>query len=111
MKELRVVRRDGANLLIHAYSNYVNAKSLVAATAASITPPSEAKFITLIPPQDLWILLGSSPTAAIPAADVTDGSASQLVPGGVMYTLALDGAASISLISAVAQIVSIVYYS
>ena len=58
----------------------VMARSLAAATAESIAVPSGARYVRLVATQDIFAAYGSA-VAAIPG-DVTDGTASELLPYG-----------------------------
>lgn len=78
-----------------SYSNSVYANVLAANTAEKVTVPAGAKYVNLSGTANFYVLFGADPTAAIPATEVADGSASMLNPG----LRALDGAAKIGLIS------------
>jgi hypothetical protein len=52
------------------------------------------------------VKFGANPTAAVPAADVTDGTASELIPLGKEIFRSCSGADKISVISAATCIVN-----
>jgi hypothetical protein len=71
----------------------VNARVLAAATAENInvpaTDPRAANFVRLCATGDIYYNVNT--TAAVPAADVTDGTASELLPAGVELWLYIKG--------------------
>jgi hypothetical protein len=58
---------------------YVNARVLAAAVAETITPPANSRFVVFAANCNFYVKVGGS-AAATPAADITDGSASELNP-------------------------------
>jgi Na+-transporting methylmalonyl-CoA/oxaloacetate decarboxylase beta subunit len=87
----------------------VMARVLAANTNESITPPTGAKYVIFSGNVDFFVKAGG--TAAVPAADVTDNSGSELNPAGY-WLIGADGAAvtSIGIISASAGIVTAAFY-
>lgn len=83
---------------------YVNNLVLAATVAETLTVPSDAICVILNYSSDCWVKVGG--TASVPAADVTDGTGSQLNPS------AMRGIAgkTISFCSASACIVSAAFY-
>jgi len=75
---------------------YTNTMVLAANTAESITVPAGAQFVILNGNVDYWADFVT--TAAIPAADVTDGSSPVLI--NAINVFSLEGATTISVISA-----------
>ncbi|MCI0469254.1 MAG: hypothetical protein L0Y62_04225 [Nitrospirae bacterium] len=96
MRTLRYLNRSGVSLDIPIYPDYVDARILVANVHESHTVPAGAQFVVLIVEANIWIKFGGS--AAIPPWDITDGSASILVPAGASG-YALEGATTIGLIA------------
>jgi hypothetical protein len=89
----------------------VNARVLAAATAENInvpaTDPRAANFVRLCATGDIYYNVNA--TAAVPG-DVTDGTASELLPAGVELWLYIKGVANISVISAGTPIVTATFY-
>jgi len=84
---------------------YVDARVLAANTVESHTVPSGAKFVIFSATNNFYAnFIGG--TAAVPAADVTDGTAPFLNPG----TVFIQGLAAISLISPAACVVTMAFY-
>ena len=91
----------------YGYSTSVCASVLAANTAEKVTVPTGAKFVLFSGTANYYVAFGADPTAAVPAADVTNGSASCLNPG----LRALDGAAKIGLISPTDCIVTMEFFA
>lgn len=89
------------------YSTSVCASVLAANTAEQMTVPTGAKYVLFSGTANYYVSFGADPTAAVPAADVTNGSASCLNPG----LRALDGAAKIGLISPTDCVVTMEFFS
>lgn len=87
----------------------VNAAVLAANTAETITIPSGATHVSFSANTDFYMKFNG--TAAVPGADVSDGSASELNPT-VRRLLLGDGTAvtSISVISPVAAVVTAMFF-
>jgi hypothetical protein len=90
----------------------VNARVLAAATPENInvpaTDPRAANFVRLCATGDIYYSVNGA--AAVPAADVTDGTASELLPAGQELWLYIKGVANISVISAGTPIVTATFY-
>lgn len=78
---------------------------LAAGVAETITTPANAKFAVFNYTRDIWVRYGG--TAAVPSGDVTDGTGSMFNPAG----FAVDGVASLSVISGFDATVSVAWYS
>lgn len=90
-------------------SGYINTRVLAANTAETFQAPAGAKYVLFSADGDFFSKIAASSTAAaVPASDVTDGSASELNPG--MRTLPVDQA-YISLIASEARIVTLSFFS
>lgn len=93
--------------------DYVDARVLGVATAEQHTLPADANWVTFTATGPFWALFGTNPTAAIPAADVTDGTSPILSPT-LLYIGDLLAASptknKLSLISAAAQTVVMSFY-
>ena len=88
-------------------SDHVNDAVLAAGVAKQYTVPASANWVAFSPDGDFYAKFGANPTAAIPAADVTDGTGSVLNPT-VRY---INGVAKISLIASIATVVTMEFYS
>ena len=110
MKEL--LMRNGSNSSpVGAYeqSDVIDARVLAANTAESHTVPTGAKFVRIAADVAIYVKIGGA--AAVPAADVTDGSASELLtPNMPPMMFSLGSATAIGLISAAAAKVTLAFY-
>lgn len=97
---------------------YVDNRVLAAGVAETITKPSGYSVAVITVNADCWIRRGG--TAAAPAADVTDGTGSILLPAGSVRIIDFNDAslkdapsrlASISIISAGAALVSTEWFA
>lgn len=114
MKAMRVRGENGSFAL--SRPDYVDARVLAANTAEQHTIPTftdhlgntkTARHVIFNATADFYAAYGTNPTAAVPAADVTDGTASELNPT-IRF---LDGAdTKISLISAGTCIVTMAFF-
>lgn len=68
-----VLDSNGRGILTIPFSNYVLARVLAAGVAESITVPAGAAVVVFSATADFYA--NARGTAAVPAADVTDGSA------------------------------------
>ena len=99
-------------------SSYVDARSLAAGVAETVTKPTGTVAQTyngcvLTTNADIWVRRGGA--AAVPAGDVTDGTASILIPAGTSRVMDFhddDGTilATFSMISAGAALVSMEWF-
>ena len=100
--------KTGANGVasdIISLSDTVDARILGVATAETHTVPTGATVVLFSSTGDFWVDF-SGATAAIPAADVTDGSSPELNPVAREVT----SGGTFSMISAAAQAVSLSFY-
>lgn len=98
---------------VQGFSGYVDARVLAATTAEDFQAPAGAKYVRIAGDGTFYLKVGSaSVTAAVPGADVTDGSASQVCPNGdaVWITLPVDQA-YISVISSAIRVVTLSYFT
>jgi len=84
---------------------YVNAQVLAANTVESHTVPTGAKFV-IFSATNIFYADFIGGTAAVPAADVTNGTAPFLNPAAVF----IQGVSAISLISPAACVVTMAFY-
>ncbi len=99
--------KSGANgelTFARSAPNYIDARVLAANAAETHTVPAGAAFVIFSSDGDFYARPNTA--AAVPGADVTDGSASELNP--VIWDLA--GVTSISLVAAAARIVTLSFY-
>lgn len=100
MNTLRVIR-DEANGIVVGLGNpdYVNNYHFAGAGTATVTWPTDAKLAHIIGTAAFWAKSGAG--AAVPAADITNGTASRNSPsfmerrGEATFTLAVSGACEI----------------
>lgn len=105
MKPLKVIYTEGSPAVGLHYSSSVYASVLAANVAESVTVPTGANYVNFSATADFYAKIGG--TAAVPATEVADGSASVLNPG----LRALDGATSIGLISAEVCVITMEFFS
>lgn len=101
--------RNGNRYPMPEAAGYVDHRVFAAATAETHTAPTGAMYVMVIPTVDSYVNLTA--TAAVPAADVTDGSGSFFVPAGFPRIFALNGDTSISFIASAAGVMSLEFYS
>ena len=106
-----VAQRDAIRWVsdeIFNQSPYVANMVFSGSAVKTSTPPTGAKFVKLTTTANVYFSLNG--TAAVPVADVTDGSGSQLlsVYGSEFYSL--DGSTAVSVAAGGAAVVSLVYY-
>lgn len=85
-------------------SDTVQAVILAAGVSKQVSVPSEARLVLFNASRPFWARIGGA--TSLPVADILDGSAPELCPSG----RALDGAASIGLVSAEPCQISLSYY-
>jgi hypothetical protein len=107
MKRLTVKQDANAKYSLFAIppSDTINAKVLAANVAETDTVPADAKCVLFSATGNFYCKIND--TAAIPGADVTDGSGSELNPSGRIVA----AADTISLIAPADCIVTLAYYS
>ena len=90
-------------------TNTINAMVFTGAGVKTQNVPSGAQLVLIQPAsgQDVFVSIGTSPTAAVPAGDITNGSASMQDPA----MIALMGAAEISIATATAGVVTLSFYA
>jgi hypothetical protein len=111
MKSLKLVRdRSGAVIPNSTQApGYVDIRVLAANTAESHTVPAGAKFVLITVTGNTFINIGG--TAAVAAADVTNGSASLLMVNTAPRLFALNGAAAIGVIASAIQTVVLEFFA
>jgi hypothetical protein len=95
------------------FSGHVDARVLAANTAEDFQAPTGAKYVRIAGDGHFYVKVDTaSVTAAVPAADVTDGTASQICPNGdaVWITLPSDQA-YLSVIATATRVVTLSYFS
>lgn len=100
-----VLDSNGRPILTLPFSNYVLTRVLAAGVAESFTVPAGAAVVVFSSNGDFYA--NARGTAAVPAADVTDGSASELNP----TSRACTPGGTISVISPYATIVTAAFYA
>jgi hypothetical protein len=104
MKSFVIVRNRGEQTFARAYSDYIDARVLAANVNETHTVPTGSAFVLFSADGDFYAKPNA--VAAVPAADVTDGSASELNP-----TLwSLSNVTSIGLIADAARKVTLSFY-
>jgi len=93
---------------VESRPDYIDSRLLAAAVAESHTVPTGAKWVCFSAEMPFYAKFGAAPTAAIPAADVTDGTGSMFNPTWVDIS---SGAAVISVIARTAGVVSMYFYA
>lgn len=101
--------RNGNKYPLPVAAGYINYRVLAASTAEAPAVPTGAQFVVVYSPIDAYVAL--SGTAAVPAADVTDGTGVIFVPTGYPRVINVGGLTSFSIISAAAGIVGLEFYS
>lgn len=100
---------SGRGALAPQVSDYVDARVLGAGANEVHAIPAGAAFVNFSADGDFYVKFGTSNavTAAVPAADVTDGSAPILNPGSRRIP---NGATHIALIAAAARVITMEWY-
>jgi hypothetical protein len=94
---------------VYNQSGYIAAMVFSGAAAKSSTPPAGAKFVRISTTVAVYVKIGG--TAAVPAADVTDGSGSALLAPGQSIVHDLAGATSVGVAAGAAAVVTLTYYT
>lgn len=94
---------------LHNQSGYIAAMVFSGAAVKSSTPPATARVVKIVSSATVYVKVGG--TAAVPAADVTDGSASECCVAGFPKFFTLDGATSVGVAAGAAAVVTLTYYS
>lgn len=105
MASLKVLPSSISQYFGMPFGDYNNARVLAANTAEDITVPTGAKWAIFSANGDFYARVGG--TATVPAADVTDGTASMLNP-----TLRnVEGVTTISVIASEARVVVVGFFA
>lgn len=99
---------QGRSTLGYRISNHIDIRSIAAGVAEGHTIPSGAKHCFIRSTVDIWVDPAS--TAAIPAADVTDGSAAHYIPAQVLEPIEVDDVTTLSIISDYDGLVMLAFY-
>lgn len=93
-------------------ADYIDARVLAANTAETFQAPANAKYVRIAGDGVFFLKIATASTdAAVPAADVTDGSASECCPNGDAVWRVLPGSQPyISVIATATRVVTISYY-
>ena len=94
--------------LVHRQSDYIDSRVLAAATHEAHTVPAAARYVKMIADVAFWYEVNG--TAAIPAADVTNGTASSYVPANSAIFVLVTGGGTIGLISAGTPVISLEFF-
>lgn len=111
LRSLRAFKdRNGYVYPIPFPSDWVDQRVFAAATAETHTGPAGASFVMVTPTVDSYVNLGG--TAVVPAADVTDGTGSVLVPAGTSRLFVITAAdVTFSFIASAAGIMQLEFWS
>jgi hypothetical protein len=103
--------RDNGSFALRQ-SDCIMARVLAANTAETIQAPTNAKYVVFSADGDFYCTIAASSTAAaVPAADVTDGSASELNPAVRIIPYDTSGNPGyISVIAPMARVVTMMFY-
>lgn len=89
--------------------DFINGEALSANTARQHTVPAGKQFAYISAEMPIFLTWGDDPVAVIPGSTVTDGTSCLLVVRDLW--LQCNGVAKISMISRVAGVVSIAFYT
>lgn len=106
VNKLKPLVRDGRVVGINR-PTYTNTRVLAATVAEAIAVPAGATIVMLNGNVEFWANFVT--TAAVPAADVTDGSSPVLVNYPMLITI--EGATSISVVSSYTCLVTASFYN
>lgn len=106
MKSVNELNSDENSALFYNASSTVNHYVLAAGVAENITVPSGARLVSFSPTVPFYANFNGG-TAAVPVADVTDGSGSSYCP----QTRYLNGITTISVISSQAGVLTAEFYT
>lgn len=102
---MAALRELDFNRIVNSRSTWVDARVLGIATAEVHTVPTGANFVRMSGNLDFYANFGAA--AAVPAADVTDGTSSILNPSGIYP---VGDVTTIGLISPAATIVTLEFF-
>jgi hypothetical protein len=97
--------RDGISSSVYEFSDYVNSYVATGASQA-VTVPAEARYASFAATGNFYVKFVAGGTAAIPAANVTDGTSSTLNP----TVRRVEGLASFAIIAAAGVVVQVSFY-
>lgn len=105
MKTL-IEQNTATNLPVDAisFTDHIDARVLAASTAETVTVPTGATAVFFSSTADFYV--NAFITATVPAADVTDGTASELNP----LQRSVQGIASFSMIAPAAATITMAFY-
>lgn len=103
--------RNGFRYPLPRAPSYVDYRVFAAATAEAHTVPAGAKTMIVIALGTITAYVALSGTAAVPAADVTDGSGSIPCPAGYPRPFPVTAAGTVSVIADAAGVVALEFYS
>lgn len=106
----RVKAVAGENFDALQPSVYIDYRVLAASTAETITHPTSAIRAVLIPNQDVYVN-NQGAAAAVPAADITDGTGPVFIPAGTARAFEVVAAGTLSIICATTAVVAIEYFT
>ena len=110
LRSLQAFRdRNGNVYPIPVPADWVDHRVFAAATAETHTGPAGAAFCMVTPTVDSYVNL--SGTAVVPAADVTDGTGSVLVPAGTSRLFSVVGDVTFSFIASAAGVMQLEFWS
>lgn len=101
-QSMQVVQQDGIAAMVAP--QWIDSRVLAANTAEAHTVPTDARFVVFSSDGDFYVRYNG--TAAIPGADVTDGTSAEINP----TVRNLSGVTSISLIASATRVVSMAFY-
>ena len=110
LRGLKYRVEKGLLTLIPLYSGYVDNRVLAADTNEEVTKPAGAAVVVITCDADIWVDFNSA-TAVEPAADVTDGTGSVLLPAGIPHARIISELTSFGVISAGTPLISLEWYS
>ena len=102
---ISILDANGYPLVGFNSSDCVDTRVLAATVAEVITVPTGAKKVLFSSTADFYVKFGAA--AAIPVADITDGSGSELNP----KLRSIEGSATIGIISPTSCVVTIAFYA
>lgn len=106
---LSPITGNGNVLPIVEVSTYIDYSVLGVATNESRTVPTGVQWCLVTPSTDTYVKRGAA--AAVPAADITDGSGSVYIPAGASRLVRVLAGSSLQMISPAASVVQLEWYS
>lgn len=107
------VAQDGRGVTALQPSDYIDARVLTAATSERHTIPDGAGYVSIRTTDDIYVKFGDNTvTATVPAGDVTDGTASEIVMAEERMVFRIPAAATdMALISSGTPTVTLSFYA